>query len=99
MRQFWLADIRPRGQARLVATHGANQHRVMRDALAGTVALVTLEPDREHLPPDLQAVTLLGADPLTFYAARRKDDRRGVAHTYIRLLHACGAVAQVVRDR
>ena len=87
MRQFWLADVRPRPQARLVATHGANNDLVRRDAMVGTVAFVTLEPDREYLPQALQAITLLGAAPLTIYAARRKDDRRGIAQTYIRLLH------------
>jgi DNA-binding transcriptional LysR family regulator len=94
MSQFWLGDIRPRREARLVATHTANNHGVRRDALAGTVAFVTLEPDRKRLPRGLQAVTLLGADPLSFYAARRKGDRSGLAHTYIRLLHAGGVVAQ-----
>ena len=95
VRRFWLADICPRREARLVATHGANNNRVMHDALAGTVALVSLEPDGDKLPPGLQAVTLRGADPVSFYAARRSADRGGIAHTYIGLLRAsCSAATR-----
>jgi DNA-binding transcriptional LysR family regulator len=88
MRPFWLADIRSRNEARLVATHASNNDRVLRDTQAGAVAIVTLDVERPVLGPGLQAVTLLGAPPVTFHIARRRDDRREVVHSYIELLQA-----------
>lgn len=89
MRQFWRADVRPRSEARLVTTHGANHPSVVRDALAGSVAVVSLEP-RTSLPRGLKAVTLIGSDPLTFYAAPRRADRRGVAPHLARTVQSPG---------
>ena len=88
MRPFWLADIRPRHEARLVATHASHNDRVLHDTQAGAVAIVTLDVERPFLGPGLQAVNLVGAPPVTFYAARRRDDRRDVVHTYVELLRA-----------
>jgi hypothetical protein len=33
-------------------------------------------------------VALAGAEPVTFYAARRRQDRRTVVHAYVELLRA-----------
>jgi DNA-binding transcriptional LysR family regulator len=90
MRPFWLADVRPRAEARLTITHGSNNQRVLRDVQSGSAALVTLSPDHHALPPGLQGVTLAGAEPLTFYAARRRRDRRTVVDSYVELLRTLG---------
>jgi DNA-binding transcriptional LysR family regulator len=90
MRPFWLADVRPRAEARLTITHGSTNHRVLHDVQSGSAALVTLSPDHHALPPGLQGVTLTGAAPLTFYAARRRRDRRAVVHAYVELLRTLG---------
>jgi DNA-binding transcriptional LysR family regulator len=90
MRPFWLADIRSRREARLVTTHASHNDRVLRDTQAGALAIVTLEFERAVLPPGLQAVSLVGAPPVTLYAARRRSDRRDVVHRYIDLVRALG---------
>ena len=88
MRPFWLGDIRPRAEARLTITHGSNNGRVMRDVESGAAAMVTLSDGGDVLPPGLQAMSLVGAEPVTFYAANRRGDRRNVLHTYLRLLQS-----------
>jgi DNA-binding transcriptional LysR family regulator len=90
MRPFWLEDIRSRREARLVTTHASHNDRVLRDTQAGALAIVTLEFERAVLPPGLQAVSLVGAPPVTLYAARRRSDRRDVVHRYIDLVRALG---------
>jgi DNA-binding transcriptional LysR family regulator len=88
MRPFWLADVRPFREARLIETDGAHNGRVERDASAGVAAMVSLEPARRTLSSNLRAVSLAGAAPVRFYAARRRDDRRGFVNTYLGLLQA-----------
>ena len=86
MSPFWLADVRPRAEARLTTTHASNNGRVLRDVQSGVAAMVTLSPERRALPPGLEAVSLAGAEPLTFYAASRRCDRRAVVRAYVELL-------------
>jgi DNA-binding transcriptional LysR family regulator len=90
MRPFWLADVRPRAEARLTTTHASNNQRVLRDVLSGSAAMVTLSPERPSLSPGLEPVALVGAEPVTFYAARRRHDRRTVVLAYIELLQTLG---------
>ncbi len=88
MQPFWLADVRCRREARLTATHGSNNQRVMRDVQSGAAAMVTLSPDRHVLPTGLEGVSLLGAEPVTIYAANRLRDRRSVVRSFRDLLRA-----------
>jgi DNA-binding transcriptional LysR family regulator len=76
MRPFWLADIRPRRDARLVETRASdNQHVLLGvggDTVTTTVASALPPPDS-----GLRVVTLTGAARMGFHAARRRTDRRG----------------------
>ena len=90
MRPFWLADVRSRAEARLTITHGSNNQRVQRDVQSGSAAMVTLSPDRHVLPSGLQSVALSGAEPVTFYVATRRRDRRTAVCIYVELLRALG---------
>jgi hypothetical protein len=81
MRPFWLADVRSRADARLTITHGPNNQRVQRDVQSGSAAMVTLSPELHALPPSLQSVALAGAEPVTFYIATRRRDRRTAVRT------------------
>ena len=76
MRPFWLADIRPRRQARLVETLASDYLRVLTGVVGGTVTTSVATA----LPPPgsgLRVVTLTGAARMGFHAARRRTDRRG----------------------
>jgi DNA-binding transcriptional LysR family regulator len=76
MAPFWLAGIRPRSQARLVAADIANQQTALRMAAEGGAVMTTLAFAAPLLPPGLRPVSLIGAPRLGFYTARRDNDRR-----------------------
>ncbi len=85
MRPFWLGDLRTRPEARLSTSHASNNDRVYRDLRMGSTAIVTLVAEHEFLPTELQTVELRGAEPVTFYAASRRRDRRSGAYAYVPL--------------
>lgn len=77
MSPFWLGDIRSRRDAQLVAVDAQDHAAVIQQmARTGTVT-VSLELCAALLGPHLRSVTLNGAPAVPFYAARRRDDRRG----------------------
>ena len=76
MAPFWLAGIRPRSQARLVAADIADQGTALRMAGKKAAVMTTLAFAASLLPRGLRPVTLIGAPRLEFYSARRGDDRR-----------------------
>lgn len=86
MRPFWLGDLRTQAEAKLTATHCSSNERVLRETTRGAAAIVTLSPDRDRLPPGLEAVTLEGAPPLQFHAAHRLKDQRPTLRLYLHQL-------------
>lgn len=86
MRPFWLGDLRTQAESKLTATHCSSNERVLRETRRGTAAIVTLSPDRDRLPPGLEAITLQGAPPVRFYAAHRRKDQKPTLHTFLHQL-------------
>ncbi len=86
MRPFWLGDMRTQAQARLTATHCSSNERVLRETQRGAAAIVTLSPDRDRLPPGLEAITLQGAALIRFHAAYRRKDQRPTLQTFLHQL-------------
>ncbi|MGC1208356.1 MAG: LysR family transcriptional regulator [Ornithinimicrobium sp.] len=86
MSPFWLGDLRTQAEAELTTTHCSSNERVLRETTHGAAAIVTLSPDRDRLPPGLEAVTLDGAPPVRFHAAHRLKDQRPTLHLYVQQL-------------
>jgi DNA-binding transcriptional LysR family regulator len=76
MRPFWLADIRPRRDARLVETR-ASDHRHVLLSVGGDTVTTSVASAPPPPGSGLRVVTLAGAARMGFYAARRRTDRRG----------------------
>jgi DNA-binding transcriptional LysR family regulator len=87
MRPFWFGDLRPIQDARLASTHVTHASRVLRDAVRGSCAMVTLA-NRGALPLGLETVTLTGAKPVRMHAARLSRDRRAQVRAYLEHLHS-----------
>jgi len=86
MQPFWFGDVRTRADAQLATSNASSTQRVYHDLRCGSVAIVTLSPERGLLPPHLEVIDLTGAPPIAFYAARRRTDRHKPADAYISLL-------------
>ena len=76
MAPFWLADIRPRREARLVETLATDADQVLLGVAGGDTVLAMVASDGPRLGSGLRAVTLIGAARMGFHAARRHTDRR-----------------------
>jgi DNA-binding transcriptional LysR family regulator len=76
MDPFWLADVRPRREARLVEYTATDQLSVLRKVADGEAVIATPSVVGPLLTPTLRGVTLVGAKRLEFHAARRHNDRR-----------------------
>ena len=74
---FWLADIRPRREARLVETHATDHEHALLGVAGGETVITSVATSGPLLGPRLRAVTLIGAARMGFHAARRRTDRRG----------------------
>lgn len=77
MSPFWLEDVRPRRDARLVAIDAQDQDTVLRETVAGRAVITTLATLGPCLGPSLHAIALEGAAPVVFHVARRQGERRG----------------------
>jgi hypothetical protein len=77
MGPFWLADIRPRRDARLVEIPASDHEHALLGVAGGDTVMTTVAAGGAGLGPGLRAVTLIGAARLGFHAARRRTDRRG----------------------
>lgn len=77
MSPFWLADIRPRRDARLVETPASDHEHVLLGVVGGETVMTTVAAGGAEIGPGLRAVTLVGAARMGFYAALRRADRRG----------------------
>jgi DNA-binding transcriptional LysR family regulator len=90
MDPFWLADIRPRRDARLVEFDAVDQRSVLRKAAEGQAVLTIPAMMGPLLSPTLRGLALVGATRLGFHAARRRTDDRDAV---IALIHAFQALA------
>ena len=76
MGPFWLADIRPRRDARLVETLASDHEHALLGVTDGDTVMTSVASAAPLLGPDLRAVTLIGAARMGFHAARRHTDGR-----------------------
>ncbi|MGJ6969134.1 LysR family transcriptional regulator [Streptosporangium sp. G11] len=90
MNRFWLEDVRPRREARLVETDAGNLTHVLRHTADSTAVIATLAEIAPLLNSHLRAVTLTGAAPMVFHAACRRTDRRGAVHALVKAFQALG---------
>lgn len=90
MNQFWLADLRPRHEARLIEADAVTSRQAQRRTTHGDAAMVVFTEIGAVLDPHLRTVTLTGAAPVHFYAAYRRTDRRGAVHSLLAAFQALG---------
>ncbi len=83
MRPFWLGDVRPANDARLVAIAAQDQAAVLRYTMQQRGVISTLATLGPLLGPHLKSVRLTGAAPLVFHVARRHRDLRGAVRTLV----------------
>lgn len=76
MSPFWLGDVRPRKEARLVEVDAANHSSVLRRIAGQRTVTAIFDMSAVSLPPYVRALTLTGAAPVRFHVARRRTDRR-----------------------
>lgn len=93
---FWLGDLRISTDAKLTPTHCTSNQRVFHQTHMGAAAIITLSPDRPHIPRGLNAVTLTGAPAVRFYAANRRSDHRAGLRIFVD--HLQGADPQHLGD-
>jgi DNA-binding transcriptional LysR family regulator len=91
MGPYWLADIRPRREARLVETQATDREHALLGVVAGETVMTTIAMDGPLLGPQLHTVTLIGAARMGFHAARRRADRRGAVRALIEAFEALPA--------
>jgi DNA-binding transcriptional LysR family regulator len=93
---FWLGDLRPRRDARLVEADAREQSAVFGRAVDGTAVVVTYPVCMSASGPPLNVVDLTGTDPVGFCVARRRTDRTGPVHALVEALQGL-APRQLVR--
>jgi DNA-binding transcriptional LysR family regulator len=76
MRQWYLDDVRPVTEAKLVEMSASNNTGVTQSLAAGIGVTVAPATQRDHLIPALHAVELTGIQPSRTYAACRRGDHR-----------------------
>jgi DNA-binding transcriptional LysR family regulator len=91
MGPFWLADIRPRRDARLVETLASDHEHALLGVVGGDTVMTAVAAGDAGVGPDLRAVTLIGAARMGFHAARRRTDRRGAVLGLIEAFEAVPA--------
>lgn len=90
MTPFWLGDLRPRRDARLVAVDAQNHAAVLGLVRTSGTVTVTMAVSAPLLGPHLRAVALSGVAPVVFHVARRSGERRGAVLAVVRSLQATG---------
>lgn len=86
MHPFVLADVRPLGQARLVAIKATNTAHVALRLLQGQEVTVVPLALTANLPPELAKVQLRGLPDSWYYVHHRVDDQRPELRTAIELM-------------
>lgn len=90
MTPFWLGDLRPRREARLVAVDAQNHAAVLGQARTSGTVTVVMAVSAPLLGPHLRPVALSGVAPVAFHAAYRSGERRGAVLAVVRSLQAMG---------
>jgi DNA-binding transcriptional LysR family regulator len=91
MELFWLADLRPRREARLVAIEDDNALDMLHHPLNGNALMLNLsmlKPD--GVPAHLTAVAISGAARIRMHAAYRAEDRRTILDRVLTALRRVG---------
>jgi hypothetical protein len=83
MNHFWLGDVRPRSEARLFSIGATHTDAAVRGVGDANV-MVSLDLIKGRLGERLAAVPLIGATPVQFYAARRRNDRSHLMNSLCR---------------
>lgn len=90
MSLFWLADIRPRREARLMGIDVRDLSTALRRTADDTAVTTSLELIIPQLSRRVRAVSLKGAAPVVFHVARRRTDERSAVRALIDALRALG---------
>jgi hypothetical protein len=90
MEPFWLADVRPRREARLVAIEDDNAFDVLHHPLNGNALLLGLSLQPDAVPAHLTAVAISGAARIRMHAAYRAEDRRTILDRVLTALRRVG---------
>ena len=90
MEPFWLADLRPRRDARLVAIDDDNAFDVLRHPLNGNALIVGLSLQPDGVPAHLAAVAISGTARIRMHAAYRAEDRRTILDRLLTALRRVG---------
>jgi DNA-binding transcriptional LysR family regulator len=93
MAPFWLEDVRPRRAARLIEIDEMDAWHVLHRVARGDGVMTTLNIVAPPLPRHLKSVQLIGAIPVTMYAARRRSDHRPEVRAVIDALGLIAAPA------
>ncbi len=93
MSPFYLGDVRPARDARLVEVEGTDAASVLNHMQRGGVVTTTIAPYTSGLGHSLRAVRLVGLPPVQFHAARRRADRREPVLTLVDILPGIVAAA------
>jgi DNA-binding transcriptional LysR family regulator len=88
---FWLADLRPRRDARLVAIDDDNVVDVLHHPLNGNALMLSLSMlNTDGRSPHLTAVAISGAGRIRMHAAYRAEDRRTILDRVLTALRRVG---------
>jgi DNA-binding transcriptional LysR family regulator len=90
MEPFWLADLRPRREARLVAIDDDNAFDVLHHPLNGNALMLGLSLPADGVPAHLTAVAISGAARIRMHAAYRAEDRRTILDRVLTALRRVG---------
>lgn len=77
MSVFYLGDVRPRRESRLVEVPAADSTELLREAVRGGQVATAPEMFAELIRPHLRPLVLRGAPETVFYLAYRRAERRG----------------------
>lgn len=88
MAQWYLGDVRPARDAKLVDIRADDSSAVLASVAGGAGLAVFPSPFARHLDPRLAAVQLAGVPPITFFAGSRHRDQSEPVAALIHALRA-----------
>lgn len=86
MALWWLGDVRPEGEARLVPVPARDLAGVLQQVVTGPSVTVIHAPIARALPASARTLQLTGAAPVTYHATARSDDRRSSVRALVDVL-------------
>jgi len=92
MQQFYLGDVRPASEARLVAIDARNSDAMIRQLIRGTAVTTIMGGLVPSIGPPVHVVRLKGVPPAIYYAAQRRSDRREKVQALVRALERASAL-------